>query len=88
FRVRSIKKLLDSGLRGEKRRSAIETMARKVEILAQGARKRERPGEALEYESLLADFVGEIDHGRSANPKLLPAQELSPADAEPLARVE
>jgi glycosyltransferase involved in cell wall biosynthesis len=88
FRVRAIKKLLDSGLRGEKRRWAIETMARKVEILAQGARKRMREREALQYEALLTDFIGELDHERSGNPGLLPSQGLSRADATALAQVE
>ncbi|HEY3303522.1 MAG TPA: glycosyltransferase family A protein [Candidatus Binatia bacterium] len=88
FRVRAIKKLLESGLRGEKRRWAIETMARKVEVLAQGARKRLREREALQYQALLTDFIGELDHDRSANPGLLPAQGLSRANATALAQVE
>jgi hypothetical protein len=86
FRVRAIKKLLDSGLRGEKRRWAIETMANKVKILAQGARKRKREGKALDYEALLADFTGELNDS-AADRGLLPAQELSSTDAEPMARI-
>jgi glycosyltransferase involved in cell wall biosynthesis len=85
FRVRSIKKLLDSGLRGEKRSWAIETMANKVKILAQGARKRKREGEALDYEALLADFTGELNDP-AADRGLLPAQGFSSANAEPMAR--
>jgi glycosyltransferase involved in cell wall biosynthesis len=88
FRVRAIKKLLDSGIQGEKRRWAIEAMARKVEILAQGARKRMQEREALQYQALLTDFIGELDHDRSANPGLLPAQGLSRANATALAQVE
>jgi glycosyltransferase involved in cell wall biosynthesis len=88
FRVRAIKKLLDAGLRGEKRRWAVETLARKVAILAQGARKRMHEGEALVCEALLADFIGELNDGRSANSNLLSAQRLSPADPGALARLQ
>lgn len=56
FRVMAIKKLLDSGLQGEKGMWAIEALANKVAILTQGARKRGREGEALGYESILAEF--------------------------------
>lgn len=87
FRVRSIKKLLDSGLGGEKRTWAVATLARKVAILAHGARKRRPQREALEYEGLLADFAGELN-GSDADRSLLPAQGLSAADGGPLARVE
>jgi glycosyltransferase involved in cell wall biosynthesis len=86
FRVRAIKKLLDSGLRGEKRTWAVAAMARKVKILAQGARKRKLEGEALEYEALLADFTGELN-GPAADRSLLPAQGFPPAHTEPMARV-
>jgi glycosyltransferase involved in cell wall biosynthesis len=86
FRVRAIKGLLDSGLRGEKRTWAVATMARKAAILAQGARKRKREGEALEYEALLADFAGELNDP-PADRSLLSAQGFSSANAEPMARV-
>ena len=88
FRVRAIKKLLDSGIEGEKRRWALETLARKAAILAQGARKRGHEGEALEYAALLADFIGELKDERSTNPGLLPAQEFSPKDSGAMAGVE
>jgi hypothetical protein len=88
FRVRAIKKLLDSGIEGEKRSWSLEALARKVAILAQGARKRGCEGEALEYEALLTDFVGELKNGRSANPSLLPAQVFSPKDSGTMAGVE
>jgi len=88
FRVRAIKKLLDSGIQGDKRSWALQARARKVAILAQGARKRALEGEALEYEALLTDFVGELKHDRSTNPSLLPAQEFSPQDSGAMAGVE
>src|SRR5258706_6554411 len=88
FRVRAIKKLLDSGIPGEKRKWAVETLARKAAILAHGARKRGHEGEALEYEALIADFVGESVDDRSGNPGLLPAQGLPRPDRGALARLE
>jgi glycosyltransferase involved in cell wall biosynthesis len=47
FRVLALKKLLDSGLYGEKRRWVAEAMAEKVAILVKGARKRGKEEEAL-----------------------------------------
>ncbi len=88
FRVRAIKKLLDSGIEGEKRSWSLEALARKVAILAQGARKRGCEGEALEYDLLLTDFVGELKNGRSANRSLLPAQRFSSQNAGTMAGVE
>jgi glycosyltransferase involved in cell wall biosynthesis len=88
FRVHAIKKLLDSGIEGEKRSWSLEALTRKVAILAQGARKRGCEGEALEYDSLLTDFVGELKNGRSANRSLLPAQRFSSQNAGTMAGVE
>jgi len=56
FRILALEKLLRSGLRGEKRRWALEALAGKVAILAQGARKRGRESEALAYEQVFARF--------------------------------
>jgi GT2 family glycosyltransferase len=55
FRILALEKLLRSSLGGEKRRWAMEVLAGKVAILAQGARKRGRESEALAYEQV---FVG------------------------------
>jgi GT2 family glycosyltransferase len=56
FRVLALQKLLRSGLRGEQRIWAIEALADKVAVLARGARKRGKEGEALGYESILAQY--------------------------------
>ena len=53
FRVRALRKLVDGGLCGEKRNWTLETLANKVAILTQGARRRGREREALGYESIL-----------------------------------
>jgi glycosyltransferase involved in cell wall biosynthesis len=52
FRILALQKLLRSGLDREKRRWAIETLRKKVAIVAQGARKRGKDEEALEYEKI------------------------------------
>lgn len=70
FRVMALKKLLDSGLRGERRRWVIEALAEKVAILAQGARKRRKESNALIYEGLLSKYIEEMGYARSANPRL------------------
>ncbi len=77
FRTRALKKLLDSGLAGERRKWAIEVLTRKTRILAAGAHKRGRETEALEYDALLAAFIGELDE--SGDPILLPDEGLSSA---------
>lgn len=59
FRILALKKLLDAGVGGEKRRRVMETLQKKVAIVAQGARKRGREEEALMYERILAEFVGQ-----------------------------
>ena len=88
FRVRAIKKLLDTGIQGQKKKWAVEALARKVAILAQGARKRRNEGEALMYEDLLADFVGDLKDDRSTGLGLLQAQRISRTDAGAVARAE
>jgi GT2 family glycosyltransferase len=58
FRVLALQKLLRSGLGGERRQWVLAALARKVGVLANGARKRHREGEALAYEALRAEFDG------------------------------
>jgi len=53
FRALAIKKLLEGGLPGDKRRWAVEALARKVAILQQGATKRGKLEEAAGYEAML-----------------------------------
>lgn len=81
FRALALKKLLDAGLQGEKRKWAIEALANKVAILTQGARRREKESEALAYEGLLSDFTGEINHDGSADSRLRQRKGVSWADA-------
>jgi hypothetical protein len=64
FRIRTIRKLLEGGLAGERRRWAIEVLARKGAILAHGARARGKESEALDYEQIMTEFKEEIDNDR------------------------
>lgn len=88
FRARAIQKLLDSGIAGDKRKWALEALVSKAAILAQGSRKRGHEGDALMYETLVANFIGELEDDGSANSGLLPGQRFPSADARALARVE
>lgn len=80
FRVLAIRKLLDAGLRGEKRMWAIKTLARKVAILAKGARRRGNESDALIYERLLTGLIEEIDHEGSGNHRLQRGEGIAQAD--------
>ncbi|HTM10321.1 MAG TPA: glycosyltransferase [Verrucomicrobiae bacterium] len=87
FRIRALKKLLDSGIAGEKRIWVIEAMERKAHILAAGARKRGHESEASEYTALLAEIIGELNVG-SGHSIVLPKPELSSSDRSALAQPE
>ncbi len=85
FRIMALRNLLHSGLRGEKRQWALEALAGKVAILAQGARKRGRGKEAAIYEGILSGFPGEIKYAKPDNIAVRERQGVSPADAGTLA---
>jgi glycosyltransferase involved in cell wall biosynthesis len=87
YRLRALKKLLDSGIAGEKRMWTIDAMARKARILAAGARKRGHESEALEYDTLIAEFAGELIYG-AGDSSVLPGQRFSPSDRGTLAGSE
>ncbi|MBI2987461.1 MAG: glycosyltransferase [Deltaproteobacteria bacterium] len=80
FRVMAIRKLLASGLQGEKRMWAIEALAHKVAILSQGARKREKESEALNYERLLFEITGEIRYAKREDSRLWEREGVSPKE--------
>jgi glycosyltransferase involved in cell wall biosynthesis len=56
FRIDALQKLLRSGIDGERRQWALAALARKVAVLAGGARKRQRETEALAYEAMYDEF--------------------------------
>lgn len=84
YRVLALQKLLRSGLDGTRRDAAIDTLRRKVDVLAGGARKRAKASEATAYEDILVEFTRE-HHGRDENPRLLDGEGLSPANPGALA---
>jgi len=59
YRIAALQKLLRSGIRGPRRVAALDTLRRKVAILARGARKRGKEQEAEGYEEKLAEFSRE-----------------------------
>ncbi len=61
FRVTSLANLLEAGLEGEKAEWALEAMAKKVTILAQGFRKRRNEAMAREYEERLRRVSGRAE---------------------------
>ena len=85
YRVAALQKLLRSGMVGARRQAVLDTLRDKVRILAQGARKRGREGDALEYEAKLSEFDKESgDVGRDDS-RLCPGEGLSPTNARALA---
>lgn len=88
FRVRAIKKLLDAGLKGDRRAWAIEELARKAAILAHGARRRGRESEALNYDGLVSEFTGEINYDRSVGSRLREREGIPQTDAGAVAWAE
>ena len=58
YRIRSLVKILESGaLKDDLRQCTLDELRRKVAIVAQGARRRGRPGEAQHYLSLPDAFA-------------------------------
>jgi glycosyltransferase involved in cell wall biosynthesis len=87
FRILAIEKLLRSGLRGEKRRWALKTLAAKVAILAQGARKRGKEGEALTYEGIMSRVLQETGYAGSGYSRIRQRERVSQADSREVAQV-
>ena len=66
FRVLAIAKLLRSGLVGDRRQWALNSLRQKTSILAAGAAKRGKVDEARKFQALLAEFLeGAGDDGTS-----------------------
>jgi glycosyltransferase involved in cell wall biosynthesis len=81
YRVQALRKLLRSGLLGEKRHWVIEALTRKISILCQGARKREKEYEATVYEAILSEVLREKMNVGAADSLLRARQGISAADA-------
>jgi glycosyltransferase involved in cell wall biosynthesis len=81
YRVLALQKLLRSGIDGTRRAAALNVLMWKVEVLANGARKRGKMREAAEFEAVLAEFELERMDGGERDSRLREGQELSPANA-------
>ena len=81
FRVLALQKLLRAGVAGDRRTAVLKVLRRKVMILANGARKRGRLGDALDFEAILAEFDSETTHGGERNSRLRGEEGLPSADA-------
>lgn len=58
FRIRALRKMVDSGhLDGERLRLTVKTLIEKARIYTEGARKRQRHAEVMEYEALIARYA-------------------------------
>jgi glycosyltransferase involved in cell wall biosynthesis len=87
FRVASLQKLLRSGLAGERRHWVLAELERKVSVLAAGARKRGREGDALAFEAIRDEFAPSIlEPGNNAGPSsgVRQGAGISPADPRAL----
>ncbi len=87
FRVRALRKILESGIQGERRSWVREALQSKVAVLAQGALKRGKEAEALGYKALITDFLGETNNAGSENSRLREREGISREDSRPLASV-
>jgi glycosyltransferase involved in cell wall biosynthesis len=85
FRVASLQKLLRSGIAGERRRLALAALARKTTILAAGARKRGREGDALVYEAMVDEFCQGSLVDERASPGVRKSAGITPPDHRTLA---
>jgi hypothetical protein len=84
YRIQSLRNLLRNGLVGEKRDWTLATLHRKIVILSQGAKKREKQDEAVAYEAILSEFLQEmLDVGDGHSP-IRAEQGISSPDPETL----
>jgi GT2 family glycosyltransferase len=86
YRVAALQKLLQTGLRGEKRQWVCAVLKRKASILCQGARRRGKETEAEAYENILAGVEETLDVGRSDS-RLCEGEGVSPANIAALAKL-
>jgi glycosyltransferase involved in cell wall biosynthesis len=77
FRALAIAKLLRAGLVGAKRQWALDSLRKKIAILAAGAAKRGRMQEVREFELLLAEFLQGSDDDRTDHSGICAEQGIS-----------
>ena len=84
YRVLALQKLLRAGISGSRRGAVLAVLARKVAVLAAGARKRGKESEARDYEAMLGEFIQE-ENGGIADSRIRDGQGISSADSFALA---
>ena len=87
YRVASLQKLLRAGVSGEKREWVVDTMRRKIAVLAQGARKRDKESAARGYEAIPGEFVQEKKDVGAGDSRVRQREGISPADIGAVARL-
>lgn len=85
YRVAALQKLLRSDIGAVRRQAVIETLREKIRILAQGARKRGREGDAREYEAKLSEFEKESGDVGADDSRVCPGERISCTNAGALA---
>jgi GT2 family glycosyltransferase len=84
YRVLTLQKLLRAGISGSRCGAVLAVLARKVAVLAAGARKRGKQSEVREYEAVLGEFIQE-KNGGSGDSRIRDGQGISSADGFALA---
>ena len=87
YRVASQQKLLRAGVSGEKREWVVDTLRRKIAVLAQGARKRDKESAARGYEAIPGEFVQEKKDVGAGDSRVRQREGISPADIGAVARL-
>ncbi|MBI3067249.1 MAG: glycosyltransferase family 2 protein [Deltaproteobacteria bacterium] len=87
YRVAALQKLLRAGVGGEKREWVVDTLRRKIAVLAQGAMKRGQESAARAYEAVLGEFVQEKKDVGGGDSRVRQGEGISPANSGAVARL-
>jgi len=81
YRVLALQKLLRLGLTSEKRQWVLQALRRKIGVLSEGARKRGKADEVVQYEGILSEFLQETVNVGGTDSKLRERERIARADA-------
>ncbi len=87
YRVAALQKLLRAGVSGDKGEWIVDTLRRKIAVLAQGARKRGEEAQARAYEAALGEFVQEREDVGAGDSRVRQRKGISSADIDAVARL-
>jgi len=87
YRVAALQKLLRAGVSGVKREWVVDTLRRKIAVLAQGARKRGKEAQARACEAVLGEFAQEIEDVGAGDSGVRQGEGISPANIGAVARL-